>query len=120
MNRLQNLRKVAWVAMVLWTVAGRAQSRDPKSPTPLGPGVNKGNVDNITGSVYYSFTAGPGRVNMKFGYKSLGVFGNPLRQALAFDLYENGKLLPQSFRRTSRSRCHRGAIWAVPARSRSM
>jgi outer membrane protein OmpA-like peptidoglycan-associated protein len=93
MSCLQNLRSIAWVAMVLGAMPLHAQSHDPKSPTPLGSGVNKGNVDNVTGPVYYSFTAGPGRVNMKFGYKSLGVFGNPLRQALAFDLYENGKLL---------------------------
>jgi outer membrane protein OmpA-like peptidoglycan-associated protein len=73
-----------------------AQSHDPNSPTPLGPGVNKGNVDNVTGNVYYSFHAGPGHVVMKFGFKSLGVFGNPLRQGLSFDLYENGKFLSHS------------------------
>ena len=94
MNCLQNLRRLGWVATVLWTInALHAQSHDPKSPTPLGSGVNKGNVDNVTGPLYYSFTAGPGHVTMKFGYKSLGVFGNPLRQALNFDLYENGKLV---------------------------
>jgi len=95
-NCSQNLRKVAWVAMVLWTIAGRAQSHDPKSPTPLGPGVNKGNVDNVTGPVYYSFQGGPGRVTMNFGFKSLGVFGNPLKESLSFDIYENGKFLSHS------------------------
>jgi outer membrane protein OmpA-like peptidoglycan-associated protein len=73
-----------------------AQSHNPKSPTPLGPGVNKGNVDNITGPVYYSFQGGPGRVTMNFGFKSLGVFGNPLKESLSFDLYENGKFLSHS------------------------
>jgi outer membrane protein OmpA-like peptidoglycan-associated protein len=92
----QNLRKVAWVAMILWTIAARAQSHDPKSPTPLGPGVNKGNVDNVTGPVYYSFQGGPGRVTMNFGFKSLGVFGNPLKESLSFDIYENGKFLSHS------------------------
>jgi outer membrane protein OmpA-like peptidoglycan-associated protein len=73
-----------------------AQSHDPKSPTPLEPGVNKGNVDNVTGSVYYSFHGGPGHVTMRFAFKSLGVFGNPLKQGLSFDLYENGKFLSHS------------------------
>lgn len=76
--------------------AMRAQSHDPKSPTPLGPGVNKGNVDNVTGPVYYSFQGGPGRVTMNFGFKSLGIFGNPLKESLRFDVYENGKFLSHS------------------------
>jgi outer membrane protein OmpA-like peptidoglycan-associated protein len=95
-NYLRDFRKLAWLAMVLWTMPGWAQSHDPKSPTPLGPGVNKGNVDNVTGPVYYSFQGGPGRVTMNFGFKSLGVFGNPLKESLSFDIYENGKFLSHS------------------------
>jgi outer membrane protein OmpA-like peptidoglycan-associated protein len=65
-----------------------AQSHDPKNPTPLGPGVNKGNVDNGTnGPNYYYFYGGPGRVELHYSFKEMGVFGNPLRQALSFDLY---------------------------------
>jgi len=72
----------------------RAQSHDPKAPSPLGPGVHKGNVDNKTGPHYYYFYAGPGHIELKFGFKSLGVFGNPLRQNLSFDLYgEDDKLI---------------------------
>ncbi|HTB10639.1 MAG TPA: OmpA family protein [Bryobacteraceae bacterium] len=96
MNYLRDFRKLVWLAMVLWTMPGLAQSHDPKSPTPLGPGVNKGNVDNVTGPVYYSFQGGPGRVTMNFGFKSLGVFGNPLKESLSFDIYENGKFLSHS------------------------
>ena len=33
---------------------------------------------------------------MNFGYKSLGVFGNPLKESLGFDIYENGKFLSHS------------------------
>jgi outer membrane protein OmpA-like peptidoglycan-associated protein len=95
-NYLRDFRKLVWLAMVLWTMPGLAQSHDPKSPTPLGPGVNKGNVDNVTGPVYYSFQGGPGRVTMNFGFKSLGVFGNPLKESLSFDIYENGKFLSHS------------------------
>jgi outer membrane protein OmpA-like peptidoglycan-associated protein len=93
---LQNFRKVACAALVILAVPGRAQSHDPKSPTPLGPGVNKGNVDNVTGTVYYSLQGGPGRVTMNFGFKSLGIFGNPLKESLSFDIYENGKSLSHS------------------------
>lgn len=96
MNCLQNLRKLACVAIVLCTIPVRAQSHDPKSPTPLGPGINKGNVDNVTGPVYYSFQGGPGRVTMNFGFKSLGIFSNPLKEGLSFDIYENGKFLSHS------------------------
>jgi outer membrane protein OmpA-like peptidoglycan-associated protein len=84
------------VALIFFAVPLCAQSHDPKSPTPLGPGVNKGNVDNITGPVYYSFLGGPGHVTMNFGFKSLGVFGNPLKESLSFDIYENGKFLSHS------------------------
>src|ERR1700685_1658073 len=89
--------KKAWLVLILATMqAVHAQSHDPKSPTPLGPGVNKGNVDNVTGAVYYSFEGGPGRVTMNFGFKSLGIFGNPLKESLSFDIYENGKFLSHS------------------------
>jgi outer membrane protein OmpA-like peptidoglycan-associated protein len=93
---LKHFRQIAPAALVLIAMPGHAQSHDPKSPTPLGPGVNKGNVDNITGAVYYSFLAGPGHVSMNFGFKSLGLFGNPLKESLSFDIYENGKFLSDS------------------------
>jgi outer membrane protein OmpA-like peptidoglycan-associated protein len=72
-----------------------AQSHDPKNPTPLGPGVNKGNVDNkANGPNYYYFYGGPGHVELHYAFKEMGVFGNPLRQALSFDLYDdNNKLI---------------------------
>jgi outer membrane protein OmpA-like peptidoglycan-associated protein len=71
------------------------QSHDPKNPTPLGPGVNKGNVDNkANGPNYYYFYAGPGHVDIHYAFKEMGVFGSPLRQSLSFDLYdENDKLI---------------------------
>lgn len=87
---------VAAAAVAILAVPCLAQSHDPKSPTPLGPGVNRGNVDNITGPVYYSFQGGPGHVTMNFGFKSLGVFGNPLKESLSFDVYEGEKFLSHS------------------------
>jgi outer membrane protein OmpA-like peptidoglycan-associated protein len=72
-----------------------AQSHDLKKPTPLAPGVNKGNVDNKeNGPNYYYFYAGPGHVDLHYVFKNMGVFGNALRQSLSFDLYdENNKLI---------------------------
>jgi outer membrane protein OmpA-like peptidoglycan-associated protein len=90
------MKKSTLISLLSIMLPIHAQSHDPKSPTPLGPGVNKGNVDNVTGPVYYSFQGGPGRVTMNFGFKSLGIFGNPLKESLSFDVYENGKFLSHS------------------------
>jgi len=72
-----------------------AQSHDPNKPTPLGPGVNKGNVDNMqNGPNYYCFLAGPGHVDVNYGFHEMGVFGNPFRQVLNFDLInDQGKVI---------------------------
>ena len=86
------------MAALVWLIAGPAsyaQSLDPHRPAPLGPGVNKGNVDNLgTGSHYYYFLAGPGHVNVKMAFKEMGIFGNPRQEVLSFDFYnESGKLI---------------------------
>jgi len=85
------------MAALVWLIAGPAsyaQSLDPHKPAPLGPGVNKGNVDGGTGSHYYYFLAGPGHVNVKMAFLEMGLFGNPLQEALSFDFYnESGKLM---------------------------
>src|ERR1700733_2300596 len=70
-------------------VAVHAQSLDPKSPAALGPGMNKGNVDNIKGSHYFFFYGGPGHIEVNMAFKELGVFGNPFRQTLNFDFYDD-------------------------------
>src|ERR1035441_5627175 len=51
-----------------------AQSHDPKNPTPLAPGANKGNVDNKeNGPNYCYFYAGPGHVDIHYAFKEMGV-----------------------------------------------
>jgi hypothetical protein len=70
-----------------------AQSLDPKSPAALAAGVNKGNVDNMTGAHYYYFWAGPGHFDIRLSFKDLGLFGNPLRQPLNFEFYDDGGTL---------------------------
>ena len=46
------------------------------------------------GPNYYYFYAGPGALNLNYAFKEMGVFGNPLKQVLSFDLFdENNKLI---------------------------
>jgi hypothetical protein len=85
------------LAALVWFIAGPAsyaQSLDPHKPAPLGPGVNKGNVDGGTGSHYYYFVAGPGHVNVQMAFLEMGLFGNPRQEVLSFDFYnESGELI---------------------------
>src|ERR1035441_4037902 len=67
-----------------------AQSHDPSKPTPLGPGVNKGNVDNMgNGPNYYYLLAGPGQMEVHYAFHEMGLFGNPLKQVLNFDILDD-------------------------------
>jgi outer membrane protein OmpA-like peptidoglycan-associated protein len=69
-----------------------AQSRDINAPTPLGPGVNKGNIDNMgNGPHFYYFTAGPGKFDLHYAFHEMGVFGNPFRQVLYFDVIDESR-----------------------------
>ena len=92
-------RKVLLVAFFLAAAAlasARADDADKGKPVPvpLAPGVNKGNVDNIGGPRYFSFWAGPGPVKINMAFKDMGLFGNPLRQVMHFNVYSaDGKLL---------------------------
>jgi outer membrane protein OmpA-like peptidoglycan-associated protein len=98
MNRKRSLLALCVAGLIVVfasdSICG-AQSHDPHKPTPLAPGINKGNVDNKeNGPNYYSFYAGPGHVDLHYAFKEMGVFGNPLRQSLSFDLYdESNKLI---------------------------
>src|ERR1700734_911221 len=54
-----------------------AQSLNSKAPTPLGPGENRGTVDNQVGSQYWSFQYVAGKANISVRFTSMGLFGNP-------------------------------------------
>ncbi|HJS87982.1 MAG TPA: hypothetical protein VJ779_21220 [Acetobacteraceae bacterium] len=74
--------------------AQQSPNRLPQQLRPLGPGLNKGNIDSNIGAQRYYFWAGPGEVRVSMAFKEMGVFGNPFRQALTFDfLNEAGRLL---------------------------
>jgi outer membrane protein OmpA-like peptidoglycan-associated protein len=63
-------------------------AHDPNKPVPLGPGVNKGNIDNQGAPQYYYFLAGPGHVDVHYAFHEMGVFGNPYKQVLNFDIID--------------------------------
>jgi len=96
---LSVLQKIAIItfAFVLFAfTSGWAHAQDTSKPVPvpLAPGINKGNVDNISGPRYFWFWAGPGLVTVNMAFKDMGVFGNPLHQAMHFNIYSvDGKLL---------------------------
>lgn len=92
----QNIAFIAVAFSLAAFTSGWAQDQAPSKPVPvpLAPGINKGNVDNISGPRYFSFWAGPGLVTVNMAFKDMGVFGNPLRQVMHFNIYSaDGKLL---------------------------
>ena len=64
-----------------------AQSTDPDHPAPLGPGLNRGNVDNSGRGHTFFFFAGPGHFDIDMAFEEMGLFGSPLRQTMNFDFY---------------------------------
>jgi hypothetical protein len=53
-----------------------AQSTDPNHPAPVGPGVNRGNVDNSgKGHIFY-FYAGPGHTDVDMAFEEMGLSDN--------------------------------------------
>jgi outer membrane protein OmpA-like peptidoglycan-associated protein len=63
-------------------------AHDPNKPVALGPGVNKGNIDNQAGPQYFYFLAGPGHVDVHYAFHEMGLFGNPYKQVLNFDILD--------------------------------
>ena len=70
-----------------------AQSTDLNNPAPLGPGVNRGNVDNSGKGHTFYFYAGPGHMDVDMAFEEMGLFGAPLRQTMNFDLYNDNDTL---------------------------
>src|ERR1700675_497160 len=62
---------------VAFVAPAPAQSLDPKAPTPLAAGENRGTLDCMVGAQYWSFKyhKGPGKISIRFA--SMGLFGNP-------------------------------------------
>jgi hypothetical protein len=84
---------VAAVMMLALPSVVDAQSTDPDHPAPLGPGVNRGNVDNLGKGHTFYFYAGPGHMDFEMAFEEMGIFGSPLRQTMNFDLYNDDNSL---------------------------
>ena len=70
------------------TTDARSQSKDQQHPTALGPGRNTAAADSNKQPVqYFYFWAGPGAFTVDLYYKSMGVFGTPLRETLNLDFF---------------------------------
>jgi len=75
-------------AMILSSTSAWAQSLKPEAPAPLQPGINKGTIDNMIGTHYWSFTGGPGKTRVHAKFKSMGLMGNPSRATITITLYD--------------------------------
>src|ERR1700685_2087137 len=86
-------------------VVAFAQSLDPKSPTPLAPGENRGTLDSMVGPQYWSFKYKKGPGNIALRLTSMGVLGNPMPTTIQIILHgANGQFLE------SRSLTSRGSV----------
>ena len=73
-----------WVGVAALT-RSQSSGADPNHPAPLGPGVNRGNVDNSGKGHTFYFYAGPGHIDVDMAFEEMDLFGAPLRQTMNFD-----------------------------------
>jgi WD40 repeat protein len=80
------------ITFALLTVAvASAQSLNVNSPAPLKAGVNVSQTDNFTGTHYWYFYAGPGKVTVHCAFKGGGLMGNSMNSTLTFTLSDPGR-----------------------------
>ncbi len=105
-QKLLRFVTAATLALVLaGGVAALAQSLDPKSPTPLAPGENRGTLDSMVGPQYWSFKYKKGAGTFDVRFTSMGVLGNPMPTTIQIILHgANGQVLE------SRSLTSRGSV----------
>jgi len=70
--------RVAMTAAVAlaFTAPAFAQSLSIRTPTPLGPGENRGTLDNMVGPQFWSLKYRKGAGKVTVGFTSMGLFGN--------------------------------------------
>ena len=93
-------RPLGGSALAALTTFAVQSGADPNHPAPLGPGVNRSNVDNSGKGHTFYFYAGPGHIDVDMAFEEMGLFGAPLRQTMNFD--------PLQRQRHSRLAQHRG------------
>lgn len=74
------------VALFLTIGSASAQSLKSEEPAPLMKGINKGTADSLVGTHYWYYFAGPGNVRLTVRFKSMGMYGNPMRSTLTVTL----------------------------------
>ena len=71
-----------------------AQSLNSKAPTPMVAGENHGTIDSMVGPHYWSFKFVPGKCTIHVQFKSMGLFGNPMKATMDIVLHSgDGKVL---------------------------
>jgi hypothetical protein len=75
-NRWAKVIVTALTLAASGTIAS-GQSLNPKEPTQLAAGVNRGTVDSMVGPQYWSFKYRKGSGKITVTFTSMGLFGNP-------------------------------------------
>lgn len=88
---LQNARRAAQplvVAMLFAcsTLGVQAQSLKADAPTPMKAGINRGLVDALVGSQYWTYTAQPGTNKVHVSFTAMGVLGTAPRTSVTFTI----------------------------------
>jgi hypothetical protein len=83
-------------------ISGSAQSLNPKSPTPLAAGENRGTLDCMVGPHYWSFKYKKGSGKITVNFTSMGLFGNPQTTTIEVVLHASNGQVVQSRSLTSR------------------
>jgi len=87
-----------WVSASFFLMAAAAlasaQSLNPKEPTPLAAGMNKGTVDSMVGPQYWSFKYKKGSGKIAVTFTSMGLFGNPTSATIQVVFHDvNGQVI---------------------------
>jgi hypothetical protein len=86
----------AMMLALLSIATASAQSLKPDAPAPLKAGINDSQTDNFTGTHYWYFYAGPGRVTVHCQFKGGGLLGNSMNSSLTFTLSDVAQTWQQS------------------------
>ncbi|MFZ0051325.1 MAG: hypothetical protein WAK96_06080 [Desulfobaccales bacterium] len=86
------------------SLSAAAQSLNPRAPTPMVAGENRGTLDCMVGPQYWSFKYRKGSGKITVGFTSMGLFGNPMTTTIEVVLHgPNGQVI-QSRSLTSNGR----------------
>ncbi len=109
-KRGRSVRKVGAFLLLIFGAAfavalpipSSAQSLNPKAPTPMVAGENRGTLDCMVGPQYWSFKYKKGRGNINVTFTSMGLFGNPQTTTMEVILHASNGQVVQSRSVTSK------------------